>query len=101
MNEKSSAGLKKRSKKRGSKKYKLSKKETDIKTYKRLLKKKHLTKKEDKHLKKLMKKKYCSCLTKVRRTNKVKKGIEYPICMNSIYIRRNKKTPKNPSKICK
>jgi hypothetical protein len=96
-----SAGLKKRSKKRGSKKYKLSKKEAEIKTYKRLLKKKKLTKREDKNLKRLMKRKYCSCLTKVRRSKKVKKGIEYPICLSSIYTKRNKKTPKKPRKICK
>lgn len=78
-----------------------SKKEKEIKIYKRLLKKKNLTKKEDSQLKRLMKRKYCSCLTKVKRSKKVKKGIEYPICISSIYTKRNKKTPKNPRKICK
>lgn len=83
------------------KKRKMTKKEREIKTYKRLLKKKKLTKKEDIQLKKLMKKKYCSCLRKVRVSGSIKKGIEYPICLSSIYIKRNKKTPKNPRKICK
>ena len=78
-----------------------SKKEKEIKIYKKLLKKKRLTKKEDSQLKRLMKRKYCSCLTKVKRSKKVKKGIEYPICLSSIYTKRNKKTPKNPRKICK
>jgi hypothetical protein len=77
------------------KKMKLSITET---TYKELLRKKQrLTKKEAKQLSDSMYVKYCKCLQSFEYSNE-KKG--YPICMNSVYKRRNIQPPKNASKRC-
>jgi hypothetical protein len=44
---------------------------------------------------------YCSCLKHVRGDKKVKKGLEYPICMSSVYKKRGFSYPKNAKKRCK
>jgi hypothetical protein len=75
------------------------------KVYNKLLddyKNKKLTQKKKKKLDKLLNKKYCSCIKKVRYTlNKNNKGAAYPICTKSIYGNRKIKPPKNKNKNCK
>lgn len=72
------------------------------KKYKQLLlkkrSKKRLTKKEHKQLTDSMYVKYCKCL-KHFEYKKDKRG--YPICMSSVYTKRNVKPPKNASTRCK
>ena len=41
---------------------------------------------------------YCKCLKKFKFSKK--ENIGYPICMNSIYKKRQFKPPKNASRIC-
>ena len=44
---------------------------------------------------------YCSCLKHVRHDKQTKKGLEYPICMSSVYKKRGFKSPKNVNQHCK
>lgn len=71
------------------------------KRYKQLLSKKKLTKKEHKQLDRALFVKYCRCVKKMKHTNKKnQRGREYPICVHSIYKKRNKKVPKDLQKKC-
>lgn len=68
------------------------------KRYKQLLRKnpKRLTPRQQKQVRDSLYVKYCKCLKKFKGDQK-----GYPICMNSIYTRRNHKPPKNASKRCR
>jgi len=63
------------------------------KKYKSLLKKKTVTPKEKKELDRALFVNYCKCIKKLKYNTKDPKGIEYPICNNSIYKNRNYKVP--------
>ena len=63
------------------------------KRYQFLLKKKKLTPKEKKQLDRALFVNYCKCIKKLKYGKKSEKGIEYPICNNSIYKNRGYKVP--------
>ena len=73
--------------------------------YSQLIKKK----KSKKRMKKMDKKKleralfinYCKCIKKLKYSKKYKKGIEYPICMSSVYKKRGFIPPKHISNQCR
>ena len=44
---------------------------------------------------------YCSCLKRVRYDKKTKKGLEYPICISSVYKKRGFRSPKKANQHCK
>ena len=100
------------SKKRKKKKKRKNKKKTirkarmvSRKRYSNLLKKKKskkkLSNKENNELEKALFVNYCKCIKKIKYSNEYERGSEYPICMNSIYKKRNITPPKNVSKKCK
>ena len=91
-------------KKRKTKKKKYSIKNAKMiskKRYTKLLKKKRKTKKEKKDLDKALFVNYCKCIKRLKYSKKYKKGQEYPICISSVYIKRNIKPPKDIVKKCK
>jgi len=45
--------------------------------------------------------KYCSCVKSLKYNERVKKNLEYPICMSSVYTKRGFQSPKNVLKKCK
>ena len=63
--------------------------------------KKKLTKKQNKDLDKILFVKYCKCIKTLKNNKKIKKNLEYPICMSSVYSKRGFKAPKNVKKKCK
>ena len=71
------------------------------KKYSQLLKKKRLTRKERKNLDHALFTNYCKCIKRLKYSRSVPKGVEYPICINSIYKNRNKTPPKDIKKKCK
>lgn len=64
-------------------------------------KRKRLTKKDKKNLDRSLFVNYCKCIKKIKYDKNYEKGIEYPICMSSIYTKRGFKPPKNITKKCK
>jgi hypothetical protein len=78
----------------------LSKKEYESLLLKKK-KKQKLTKKQKKQLDHNLFIKYCQCIKSLKNNTNFKKGLEYPICMSSIYTKRNIKPPKNIKKKCK
>ena len=71
------------------------------KKYKQLLSKKKLSTQEKQQLNHALFINYCKCIKKLKYSRKLSKGSEYPICMNSIYMRRKRKPPKNVTRKCK
>jgi len=71
------------------------------KRYTKLLKKKRLTKKEKKDLDRALFVNYCKCIKHLKYSKKYKKGVEYPICISSVYKKRKLKPPKNISQKCR
>ena len=63
--------------------------------------KKRLTKKDKKNLNRALFVNYCKCIKKIKYDKNYEKGIEYPICVSSIYKKRGFKVPKDISKKCK
>jgi len=63
--------------------------------------KKKLPKKEKKELDNSLFINYCKCIKKLKYDQKIKKGLEYPICTKSIYLNRKMKAPKGIQKKCK
>ena len=63
--------------------------------------KKKLTKKQNKDLDKILFVKYCRCIKSLKKNTKIKKNLEYPICMSSVYTKRGLKAPKNIKDKCK
>ena len=61
-------------------------------------------KRKKKSTKKQLSRKLCRCIKAIKfnkkRNKTLKKGAEYPICLNSIYLRRGLKVPKNAIKKC-
>lgn len=78
----------------------LSKKEYESLLLKKK-KKQKLTKKQKKQLDHNLFIKYCQCIKSLKNNKNLKEGLEYPICMSSIYTKRNIKPPKNIKKKCK
>ena len=64
------------------------------KRYNELLNKKRLTQKEKKELDRALFVKYCKCIKKIKYSSAYSPGVEYPICMSTIYNKRDKKAPK-------
>lgn len=75
------------------------------KKYSQLLRKKkskkRLTKKEKKNLDRALFVNYCKCIKKIKYDKKYETGIEYPICVSSVYKKRGIKVPKDIYKKCK
>lgn len=75
------------------------------KNYSKLVNKKktrkRLTKKDKKKLDRALFVNYCKCIKKIKYDKNYDKGIEYPICMSSIYTKRGFKPPNNITKKCK
>ena len=92
----------KKTKKPTKPKKKLSKVRMISKTkYKQLLSKKKLSTQEKQQLNHALFINYCKCIKKLKFSRKLSKGSEYPICMNSIYVRRKRKPPKGVTIKCK
>ena len=90
-------------KKKTNKKTLTNKKILSNKKYKKFIKLKQqgkLSKKNTLKLNKMLNKKYCKCIKRVKKTLKKNKGGEYPICTSSNYNKRNFKPPKNKNKNC-
>lgn len=89
----------KRTKKQTKRKQKLSLKMSE-KRYQELVSmkksKKKMSLKDKKSLDSALYAKYCMCLQKLERGD----ANPYPICMNSIYLTRGFKPPKNASRNC-
>ena len=71
------------------------------KKYGSLLRKKRLTTKEKKTLDRELFLNYCKCVKKIKYDKNYDKGLEYPICMNSIYKNRNFTPPERVAFKCK
>ena len=71
------------------------------KRYNNLLRKKRLTKREKKTLDRELFLNYCKCVKKIKYDKNYEKGLEYPICMNSIYKNRKITPPKKVALKCK
>ena len=73
--------------------------------YKELIKKrqhhKRLTPSQRKKLDHALFINYCSCIKKIKYNERVKKNLEYPFCMSSVYNKRGFKSPKGVTKRCK
>ena len=63
--------------------------------------KKKLNKKQNKDLDHTLFIKYCKCIKNLKYNKKVKPGLEYPICTNSIYNKRGFTPPQNIKMKCK
>ena len=74
------------------------------KRYTNLLKKKtqkkRMTPKDRKELDKALFVNYCKCIKKIKYSKEFQKGLEYPICMSSVYTKRGIKPPRNVTKQC-
>tara|TARA_B100000575_G_C23086502_1_gene626187 strand:+ start:516 stop:797 length:282 start_codon:yes stop_codon:yes gene_type:complete len=64
-------------------------------------KKKKMTKKEKKDLDRALFINYCKCIKRLKYSKEYEEGIEYPICISSIYKNRGFTPPKNIKKKCK
>ena len=53
-----------------------------------------MSSKDKKSLDKELNKKFCKCVRTVKYIQTIKKGIQYPICMKSIYKNRGFEVPK-------
>ena len=62
--------------------------------------KKRISKSDNKSLDKALNQRFCKCLRTVKYSKKIKKGIQYPICMRSIYKNRGFEVPKGVVKNC-
>tara|TARA_B100001115_G_scaffold145106_1_gene113213 strand:+ start:14438 stop:14722 length:285 start_codon:yes stop_codon:yes gene_type:complete len=75
------------------------------KRYSQLIKKKktkkRMTKRDKKDLDKALFVNYCKCIKRLKYSKEYEDGLEYPICMSSVYKKRGFKPPKNISKKCK
>ena len=75
------------------------------KKYTRLLNKRktrgRMNKKEKNELEKALFVNYCKCIKKLKYSKDYEKGLEYPICMSSVYTKRGIKPPKNVTNKCK
>jgi len=94
----------KRSKSKRSKKRIRNARMVSKKRYTNLLKKKtqkkRMTPKDRKELDRALFVNYCKCIKKIKYSKEFKKGLEYPICMSSVYTNRGIKPPRNATKQC-
>tara|TARA_B100000686_G_C16684381_1_gene913834 strand:- start:139 stop:426 length:288 start_codon:yes stop_codon:yes gene_type:complete len=63
--------------------------------------KKRLTRKEKRQLDHALFINYCKCIKKLKYSKDYEKGIEYPICISSVYKKRGFRPPKDIQKKCK
>tara|TARA_B100001123_G_scaffold321675_1_gene360799 strand:- start:4103 stop:4351 length:249 start_codon:yes stop_codon:yes gene_type:complete len=74
------------------------------KRYSQLIKKKRskkrMTKRDKNDLERALFINYCKCIKKLKYSKKYKKGVEYPLCISSVYKRRGLKHPKYIIKQC-
>ena len=72
--------------------------------YKKLIQKrkskKKLTKKQNKKLDDALFIRYCRCIKKLQYDTEITKGLEYPLCMSSVYTKRGFKPPKKVQLKC-
>ena len=104
MKSKQNRTKKKRGVKRGVKQKKNRKKTKRKISYKRLIKQKlqnKISKKNSIKLDRLLKKNYCKCIKSLKGKKLSKEGIEYPICISSIYKNRGFTPPYRIIKSCK
>ena len=78
----------------------VSKKKYD-KLVKKKKTKKRMTKKEKQQLDQALFVNYCKCIKKLKYSKEYEEGLEYPICMSSVYTKRGFKAPKNVKEKCK
>ena len=78
----------------------VSKKKYD-KLVKKKKTKKRMTKKEKQQLDRALFVNYCKCIKKLKYSKEYEEGLEYPICMSSVYTKRGFKAPKNVKEKCK
>tara|TARA_Y100000996_G_C22521505_1_gene642667 strand:- start:1126 stop:1410 length:285 start_codon:yes stop_codon:yes gene_type:complete len=75
------------------------------KRYSQLIKKKktrkRMTKRDKKDLEKALFVNYCKCIKRLKYSKEYEDGLEYPICMSSVYKKRGFTPPKNIYKKCK
>ena len=109
-NGKRSKGKRSKNKRSKSKSNKRSKKRirnarmVSKKRYTNLLKKKtqkkRMTPKDRKELDRALFVNYCKCIKKIKDSKEFQKGLEYPICMSSVYTKRGIKPHRNATKQC-
>ena len=63
--------------------------------------KKRMTKKEKQQLNHALFINYCKCIKKLKYSKEYEEGLEYPICISSIYKKRGFKPPTDIKKKCK
>jgi len=63
--------------------------------------KKRMTKKEKQQLNHALFINYCKCIKKLKYSKEYEEGLEYPICISSIYKKRGFKPPTDIQKKCK
>ena len=75
------------------------------KRYSQLIKKKktrkRMTKRDKKDLETALFVNYCKCIKRLKYSKEYEDGLEYPICMSSVYKKRGFTPPKNIYKKCK
>jgi hypothetical protein len=92
---------KRTNRKRTNRKRKKSIRKISKKKYGKLLRKQRLSLKEKKTLDRELFLNYCKCVKKIKYDKNYDKGLEYPICMNSIYKNRNLTPPERVAFKCK
>ena len=91
----------KKTKKRSIKKARVITRKKYEKLVKKKKTKKRMTKKEKKQLDHALFVNYCKCIKKLKYSKEYEEGLEYPICMSSVYTKRGLKAPKDVKKKCK
>ena len=75
------------------------------KKYSKLLRKKRtkkkMTKKEKRQLDHALFINYCKCIKSLKYSKKYEEGLEYPICISSVYKNREIKPPKDLKEKCR
>ena len=91
---------KKKTKKKSIKKARMVSKKRYSQLIKKKRSKKRMTKRDKRDLERALFINYCKCVKKLKYSKNYTEGIEYPICISSIYKKRGIKPPKNIIQQC-
>ena len=94
-------GNKKTKKKRSIKNTRIIGRKKYTKLIRKKKTKKRMTKKEKEQLQHALFINYCKCIKKLKYSKEYEKGLEYPLCMSSVYTNRGFKPPKDVKERCK
>jgi excinuclease UvrABC helicase subunit UvrB len=93
--------MKKKTKKRSIKNARTATKKRYSQLLKKKVSKKRMTKREKSDLDKALFVNYCKCIKKLKYSKEYENGLEYPICLSSVYKKRGLKPPKDIKEKCK